>query len=149
MRFHAVTAALALMTAALAGPAVATDFGRTCSYFENVAYNDRFTSDHQTFRMRLADDCADALAVWTGARPGSVRHAMSGNYLQRLEDYRWVMIGMARDRFRASRAGASVELRPVSRTGAFLIARTMGVTETQVRWRDWRQAMAEGRVIIR
>jgi len=149
MRFHAVTSALALLAAVLAGPADATDFARTCSYFENVAYNDRFTRDHQTFRMRLADDCADALAVRSNARPGSVRHAMSDNYLQRLENYRWVMIGMARDRFRASRTGAAVELRPVSRTGAFLIARTMGITETQVRWRDWRQAMAEGRVIIR
>lgn len=149
MRFQAVAAALALLAGGLAGPANATDFARTCSYFENVAYNDRFTRDHQTFRMRLADDCADALAVRTSARPGSVRHAMADNYLQRLEDYRWVMIGLAGDRFRASRAGAAVELRPISRTGAFLIARTMGVTETQVRWRDWRQAMAEGRVIIR
>ncbi|MHA3976604.1 hypothetical protein ACW9UR_02870 [Halovulum sp. GXIMD14794] len=149
MRHKAALTALVLATSALTTAAQAGEFGKTCTYFENIAYNDRFTQDHVTFRMKLADDCQDALSIWEGARPGSVQHAMSGNYLQRLEDYRWTMIEMARERFRASRVGDSHAMGPVTRTGAFLIARTMGITATQTRWRDWRQAMAEGRVLIR
>lgn len=149
MRLQAVLIALMLATGAMAAPVQAEEFDRTCKYFENIAYNDRFTQVGVTFRVKLADDCNDALVVWQDARPGSVQHVLSANYLQKLEDYRWTMIDMAGERFRASRTGDAVALRPVTRTGAFLIARTMGITATQTRWREWRQAMAEGRVVIR
>ncbi|MSU90551.1 hypothetical protein GE300_13145 [Rhodobacteraceae bacterium 2CG4] len=69
MTLKAFLAALLLATATPAVPAAA-EFDRTCAYFSNVAYNDRFTREYLTFRIRLADDCADALAVLDGARPG-------------------------------------------------------------------------------
>lgn len=142
----------AFLTAFLGTAAGAADYRATCNYFTGIAFNDRHTQDRATFREQLADDCAAALSQRDRAAPGTVRWVLADVYLARLEAYRWTMIGMASDRFRAARTRPATEAngiaRPVSRTGAYLIAREMGLVANQTRWRAWHQAMAEGRVVI-
>ena len=138
--------ALCLLAAPMA--TAQSDYTRTCKYFVGISYNDRHTKAAPTFRVRLADDCGQALAQRAAARPGTVEYVLADHYLTRLEDYRQVLIDMARARFRVARSETTGNrFRPVSETGAYLIARTMGLFENQDRWRARQQAMAEGRVL--
>ena len=127
------------------GAARAEGFERTCVYYNNVAYNDRHTLAYETFRMRLANDCDDALQVLGEARPGTAEYLRAEAYLGRLQHFRATLIDMAREGFRRAEADTSrrryqqIVGNPVSRTGEILIARVMGLTEAQGAWRDWRQ----------
>ncbi len=126
--------------------AVAEDFRATCKFFTSVSFNDRHTADHVTFRMHLADDCVEALRIHDNAKQGSVAYEQSRDYLIALQTYRQTLVNMAADRFDArpiSRPGFAQSrpmTRPISQSGAFLIAKVMGLLDSGETWRAWREA---------
>lgn len=143
--------AAGLVTLGLSAPVAASDFEQTCRYFSNVAYNDLHTGRHESFRAGLARDCVAALTVYERSHGKGHSHDRSESYLVRLHQYRWAMLDIATARFDAAghrRSGARDlsghhVVRQVSRTGAYLIARSMGLVGVQREWRAWMNARLE------
>ncbi len=141
-----LVAALLLWTgAAHAG----SEYEQTCRFFSNAAFQDRHRIGQSTFRMQLAQDCVDAQLYRWSADP-EVRER-AGAYLAQLEAFRGLMVDMlvARARERTTltqdhrgdqRWGPPVH--PISRAGAYLIAREMGLVETHRDWTTWRRSAA-------
>ena len=130
-----------------AAPAGATDWSDTCRFFSNAAFKDRHVWGETTFRMQLAQDCVDARLYAGSDNPYAARRAEA--YLTQLEAYRAVLVAMlvdrARERPRASEDDWGYQkwrpaVHPISRAGAYLIARDMGVVDTHQAWTSWRQS---------
>lgn len=134
---------LALAIAAQMIPATgeAQDYSATCRYFSNVAFKDSRVAPDETFRMQLSQDCAEALGR-LGARD-TARRAQAALYLDLLQAYRATLTDLLLSRLgsherteeghRVNRYVRPV-VTPVSRSGAYLIARRMGVVAAH---RDW------------
>ncbi|MEO0911816.1 MAG: hypothetical protein AAFY59_02335 [Pseudomonadota bacterium] len=130
--------------------AAAAQYAQTCKYFEAVAFNDSAVSARETFRMVLAADCRAALRTLGTARTAEDA-VLAADYLDQLQLYRDTLLDMAMERFQLRRrpgvpgprttAGEPV-VRPVSRAGAFLIAKSMGLVAKQREWTVWREAQA-------
>lgn len=150
MRFAVLIASVLL---GLVGPSIASarDFERTCAYFSNVAFNDLHTRHEETFRVTLAKDCEAALDLYHVSRRGSDGRMRAEAYLVQLHHYRRTLIDMANARYDARRPVGGVSLdgsgrlvvRQVTRTGAYLIARSMGLIGTHREWRAWMEARLE------
>lgn len=152
-----LTSTLLALSAIFASPAAASPpYVQTCKYFEGVAFNDQVVSNRETFRMVLATDCRAALNTLLAAQ--SLQDArLAIDYLDQLHLYRATLLRMAMERFSQQRgriiAGRKVAgwrpksgelvVRPVSRTGAFLIAKSMGLVAKQREWTVWREAQAD------
>ncbi|MHA3914628.1 hypothetical protein [Halovulum sp. GXIMD14793] len=145
MRFVVLLVSLVV---GFAGPAAARDFQKTCDYFTNVAFNDLHTLKEETFRVALAKDCAAALDLYHTSRTGSDGWTRAETYLVTLQSYRQALMDMASARFEIARpTGGRTDglygrlmVRQVSRTGAYLIARSMGLVGVQRDWRNWMAA---------
>lgn len=132
-----------LLALGIAGAAGATEanYRATCRYFESAAFNDRHVLKTDTFRIRLAEDCRDAIAVQVSSMPGSAEWTFATGYLARLEEYRATMIGLAAERreLAGSRSMRQV-LRSSTRSSEFLIAKVMGLLDSREAWLYWRAA---------
>ena len=119
-------------------------FDRTCQYFTNMAFQDRRASTDTTFRMQLAQDCVDALIY--SQSPVSLQRDRATDYLAQLEAYRQTIVGMlvsrAEGRGAERRVMSSIRpaVEPVSRAGAYLIARDMGLVDSHIDWTAWRRS---------
>lgn len=127
----------------------ADSYQSTCQYFTNQAFQDRHQGTAATFRMQLAQDCVDARLYARSENIEVKRRAEA--YLDLLEEYRRTIAALMIERMRNPAARASSGstrryVRPayaaVSWTGAYLIARDMGLIETHRNWTDWRRAHA-------
>ncbi|MEM9778280.1 MAG: hypothetical protein AAF813_00070 [Pseudomonadota bacterium] len=130
---------------AAAAQAQSDDHGKTCRYFTAVAFKESRGLAQDTFRMRLASDCREALHVLQASAPGTPPHDRAAMYLASMGSYRDVITSMVSERFRA-RGGAqqnALVVRPVTRSGEILIAKVMGLLDTQTDWRAWRQASVD------
>ena len=125
----------------------ADGYQSTCLYFTNQAFQDRHRGTAATFRMQLAQDCVDARLYARSENIEVKRRAEA--YLDLLEAYRRTIAALMVERMRNPAARASSGstrryVRPaiaaVSWTGAYLIARDMGLIETHQNWTDWRRA---------
>ncbi len=134
-----------------AHPAAAERFEQTCTYFEAIAFNDKARAGYETFRMGLARDCRAALTMLQTSEPGR-EPEQARAYLAQLQVYRTTLLSMTMERFEQQRAGQEqarrafggrVMVRPVSQTGAFLIARSMGLVAAQKKWAVWTEARAK------
>ncbi|MEM6595010.1 MAG: hypothetical protein AAF672_09475 [Pseudomonadota bacterium] len=112
---------------------------RTCNYFENRAH---FLprGPEQSLEAILADSCSKALDRFlshVGTTPYEAKRARL--YLERLTDYKDVIIEMNTSSFIAARSYPPVQFggaprAVVSSTGEYLIARHIGVMDAM---RDW------------
>ena len=123
------------------------EYADTCRFYSNLAFQDRRLGRETTFRMQLAQDCVDAI-VYAQSRDADVR-ARALSYLVDLERFRATQISLMAARAEALGQGEAWEefawrpaVHPVSRTGAYLIAREMGLIETHVDWTAWRRSAA-------
>ena len=125
------------------------DYAQTCRFFSNAAFQDRHRIGQTTFRMQLAQDCVDA-QLYLGSTDPAVR-ARAGDYLAQLEAFRGLMVEMlvtrarerstlSQDHWGQQRWGPPVH--PISRAGAYLIAREMGLVSTHHDWTTWRRSAA-------
>ncbi|MEM9812006.1 MAG: hypothetical protein AAF913_05000 [Pseudomonadota bacterium] len=127
-------------------PAQADDGAGLCRYYSNMAFNDRMRAGETTFRMDLARDCGEALRHAQSADP-QVR-ARAQQYLAALAAYRGAMVTLlvtrAEERSRDPGINRHVKpvVRPVSRTGAYLIARHIGLVRQRQDWVAWRRSAA-------
>ncbi|MEO0388228.1 MAG: hypothetical protein AAF281_11980 [Pseudomonadota bacterium] len=142
-----LVALAALMLSALSANASADRHEATCNYFTNQAFQDRRTGLGYTFRKDLAQDCADARVLARSPTPET--RARAEAYLDDLETYRRVLIEMLLDRAQAAKKpvpGTNIYVKwavqPVSRAGAYLIARRMGLVRRHDEWTDWRRSLA-------
>lgn len=124
-------------------------YSDTCRFFSNAAFQDRHVLGEVTFRMELAQDCIDALVYLQSTDPEERDRA--DDYLSQLEAYRQVIVGIIVARAQARPPEAEDHpgyqlwrpaVHPVSRSGAYLIAREMGVVNTHQVWTNWRRAAA-------
>lgn len=133
-----------LMSGTVRADASPSLYDRTCQYFSNLAFQDRRAGEGTTFRMQLAQDCVDAVIY---AEEGDLQdRARAYEYLDRMEAYRQVIIGMIMDRARTRDRSEDQMTRvirpavhPVSRTGSYLIAQQMGLVADHHRWTAWRR----------
>lgn len=142
----AVLLAGALAASSIQASAETRDWQDTCRFFSNAAFKDRHVWGETTFRMELAQDCVDAMVYAQSANP--VVRDRAETYLSQLQAYREVMVAILVDRAR-TRPGERNDdwgyqkwrpaVYPISRTGAYLIARDMGVVETHQDWTTWRR----------
>ncbi|MEM7472249.1 MAG: hypothetical protein AAF340_12935 [Pseudomonadota bacterium] len=117
----------------------ADPLARTCNYFENRA---RFLKRGPNMQLdaMLADSCRTALhrmIKHIGTTPYEAKRARA--YLERLTDYKRVVISMNTNGFLKARSERPVQLggapqMKVSKAGEYLIARQMGVI---VALNDW------------
>ncbi|MEM9430229.1 MAG: hypothetical protein AAGA32_12115 [Pseudomonadota bacterium] len=127
-------------------PARADDEASLCRYYSNMAFNDRMTAGVTTFRMDLAQDCGEALLHAQSADAQVRRRAQQ--YLDALAAYRGAMVTLlvtrAEERSRDPGINRHVKpvVRPVSRTGAYLIARHIGLVRQRQNWVAWRRSAA-------
>jgi hypothetical protein len=134
-------AALAVQPAAAAGAVPgaplasveAAAFPQTCRHYDNRA---RFLprGEAAPFLAQFADGCRAALAQ---ARDDGEAARRARDYLRRLTRLRQVVtdLNMRRMYGNASHAGVLTRSASVSRTGEYLIARLLGVTEALEAWR--------------
>ncbi|MEL6233521.1 MAG: hypothetical protein AAFR46_03865 [Pseudomonadota bacterium] len=128
--------------------AQSASYQATCVYFTNIAFQDSRTVQHPTFRMEIAEDCADALRTLRDPLPEARSRAEA--YLKRLQAYRaaltQILLARLADRHarkdrRLTRYARPV-ITPVSRAGAYLIARQMGIVASHADWVAWRMSEA-------
>lgn len=126
----------------------ADGFQATCRYFSNQAFQDRHTATDTTFPMQLAQDCVDARIYARSNNPQVKIRAEA--YLEQLDAYRTVVSGLLLEAERPRdprilsdrlHPSASPSLAPVSSTGAYLIARHMGLIRTHRDWTMFRLAL--------
>lgn len=147
--FHAALAlifgAILALGAGVPAQAAPRDYQQTCLFFSNGAFKDRHRFGETTFRMKLAQDCVDAMVyLQTGSDMEKDRAA---DYLDQLEDYRAVLVSMIVARAKTRGRSDAIwgprtwqpAVYPVSRSGAYLIAREMGIIERQQDWNSWRR----------
>lgn len=137
-----------MLAAALPLSAQNAPYQGTCAYFTNIAFQDSRTAEHPTFRMEIAGDCAEALHTLRDPLPGP--RARAEAYLKRLQAYRATLtqILLARLADRQTREDRRLNryarpvITPVSRAGAYLIARQMGIVASHADWVAWRLSEA-------
>ena len=147
-----LTTKIACLTTFLMFPFVAQagDFDQTCTYFRNISFNDEHTRPDETFRLKLSRDCSRALSHYSRSQSGNAGFERAEEYLVQLHRYRRTLLDIASDRYVAARAGQDRQRaltghsvsRQVSRTGAYLIARSMGLIGAQRQWHEWLEANA-------
>jgi len=125
----------------------AGDFIRVCTYYSNSSFADRHLGRTEALSVRLAQGCHDALRTFQRARAGTEAHDQAEDYLVRLTSYRRLLLDMAGDRFRqgggADRPGLPRNrsvVRPVSTSGAYLIAKVTGLLDSHSAWTAWHEA---------
>ncbi|QHQ34070.1 hypothetical protein [Algicella marina] len=146
MMFRNALIAMVLGMLGLAAPAKAGSFEETCRYFDGVAFNDVAHHRVGTFRVVLAADCRAALAVMAVA-PAGAHTEFAQDYLRQLQTYRATMLSIMMERFETQRSRRVLQahtdapmVKPVSRAGAFLIAKSMGLVAKQREWTVWNEA---------
>ncbi|MEM9642409.1 MAG: hypothetical protein AAGA19_13010 [Pseudomonadota bacterium] len=144
-RVFSILTGITLFLFASSAQAEAGNYGQTCRYFSAVAFQESHARAADTFRTRLASDCHEALRVMHRSAPGSAAHDRAVAYLGSMDLYREVITGMLTERFRSRAVARKSEYvaRPVTRSGEILIAKVMGLLDTQTDWHAWRQALAE------
>lgn len=133
-----------------ASPALAGDYAKTCRYFDAIAFNDNALGKTGSFRAVLASDCHAARRAIREAA-GTEGALLADRYLKTLTAYRAALLGIAQERFgktpviagpNTPRGTHRYIARPVSRTGAYLIAKSMGLVAHQRAWATWQIASA-------
>ncbi|MEM9010278.1 MAG: hypothetical protein AAGE18_03570 [Pseudomonadota bacterium] len=115
-------------------------YAQTCSHYDNRA---RFLTREGAlaFVVVLADSCAQALSRFadpTVLDPDPGQEA-ARSYLDRLTRFKALILGMNRDRMLGPDPGRRSGARfaggaPVSETGAYLIARRLGLLHAYSQW---------------
>jgi hypothetical protein len=135
-----VIPALGAAASHFAGPVLATTPGlpaqtqQACAEFEAYARLDPRTGEPH-FATMLAGACHDAIQAVRGGA-GARQTARAWAFLMRLTDFHRTIAGMNAAYASASPAERA-HMRPVSETGAYLIAHQMGVLAA---WDDWTAA---------
>ncbi|WP_159435586.1 hypothetical protein [Octadecabacter temperatus] len=95
----------------------------------------------------MAQDCVDAMIYAADVDPLTQDRAL--DYLTQMESYRSVVTSMLTERasnpapwLAGENGSVRRVLQPVSRAGAYLIARDMGLVEQHEDWTQWRRSAA-------